>query len=50
MTSLQKRILCVMVALSFVVNSGALAVGVWCAHDLAKQGISIESILAEGKR
>jgi len=50
MTNLQKRILCVAFALSLVVNSVALAVGAWCAHDLEKQGISIESILAEGKR
>lgn len=50
MTSLQKRILWGMAAFSFMFNSCALGFCLWSDHDLEKRGISIEAILAEGKR
>ena len=50
MTSLQKRILWAVAAISFVFNSCALGFGLWSDHDLEKRGISIAAILAEGGR
>ena len=50
MTTIQKRILWGVALFSFVFNLSCLGVCLWNDHKLAEAGISIEAILAEGKR
>ena len=50
MTTLQKRILWAVAMFSFVFNLSCLGFCYWNDNEMEKEGISIEAILAEGKR
>lgn len=50
MTRLQKRILWAALWLNLVINGACLGACLWSDYQLEKAGISIETILAEGKR
>ena len=50
MSNTQKRILWAVAAFSFVFNLSCLGFCYWNDHEMEKAGISIEALLAEGKR
>ena len=50
MSTFQKRILWAVAMFSFVFNLSCLGFCYWNDSELEKDGISIEAILAEGKR
>lgn len=50
MTTFQKRILWAVAMFSFVFNLSCLGFCYWNDSEMEKDGISIEAILAEGKR
>lgn len=50
MTSKQVRILMIMTWLNIAINGACLAACWYSDHQLEKQGITIENILAEGTR
>ena len=50
MSSTQKRILWAVAMFSFVFNLSCLGFCYWNDNEMEKAGISIEAILAEGRR
>ena len=50
MSSIQKRILWAVAVFSLVFNSCCLGFCEWNDHEMEQAGISIEAILAEGRR